>query len=891
LPLSLTPGARFGSYEILALLGMGGMGEVYRATDTTLHRDVALKVLPEVFALDPERVARFTREAQALAALNHPHIASIYGVEAASDVRALVLELVEGPTLADRLIEGALGVQEALVVARQIAEALESAHDQGIIHRDLKPANIKIRDDGTVKVLDFGLAKAFETPGDGGTGSTSLPTLTSPAATRLGTIMGTAAYMSPEQARGRRVDKRSDVWAFGCVLYEMLTGARAFDGEDVSETIARVIEREPDWRRLERTAPTAVVRLVRRCLQKDPRERLRDVGDARLDIHEALTTPESSTGASGPPEGARRLLRLGGAVAAGTVLGAIGMWLVFPSSRTGELADRIPAAGPRISTEINLPVDAPLALDSEAAAVGFDSTLLDVSPDGRTVVYVGVSGGESRLYARDLDNVEVRALAGTDDAIHPFFSPDGRAVGFLTNDKVKSYTFATGTTSTIADAATPVAATWTTEGDIVFAFDEGRRLARISDRGGAAEVVGDAREDFRYGRALPNGKQALVTQLGQGLSADYARIALLDLETQQVKTLGLSGYDARYVPPGRLVFGRSGTAFAVGFDLDSNEVVGTPVPIASSVRMHSLYPYSQLAISASGLLVYVPGGDVAVASVAWVDRQGQVEFLPIEPRVYGMFDLSRDGHRLAAQVADNKDYIFVYDIERRASRNVTVADGAGWPKWSPSGDRLAFTSFAPDKPYRLMVQQMNSDRPPVVVAESPTRMTPSTWSPDGRQLTFYEFPSNRLGVVSFGEDGSAAPPTYLSFTGSAHDISADTRWIVYGGSGINVRRLPPDEQVYKVSDDGTEPRWCPDCPELIYRTGNRWFSVDVGVGADFQWQPPRFLLQTEFNDSPGPSWAPSADGQRILVLKRQEERPRTRLEVVQGWLPDAPAVP
>ena len=881
--MSLTAGDRVGPYEVRGLLGLGGMGEVYRAHDPALARDVALKVLPEAFALNPERLARFQREAQLLAALNHPHIAAIYGVQEIQGTRALVLELVEGPTLADRLVHGALVLDETLAIAQQIAEALEAAHGQGIIHRDLKPSNIKIRPDGTVKVLDFGLAKAFDTPVSVAPGSSQSPTLISPAATRVGLIMGTASYMSPEQARGRTVDKRADVWAFGCVLYEMLTGQRPFPGDDVSETIARVIEREPDWPQLAAVAPQHVVTVIRRCLQKDPQNRLRDIGDARLELREEPRNDAVTlTATRQPPTTA--LIAL--AVAALVGGGVAGVWIAPRLTSSTPRTER--AAAPRISAEMDLPADAPLALDSEAANVGYDSTLIDVSPDGKTLVYVGMSQGSSRLFERQLDSFEIRPLAGTEGAIHPFFSPDGRSLGFLTNDKVKTYSFTTGTASTLGDVGTGVVGTWTTDDQIFVAAEEGRRVVRISARGGAISEAAAPRDGYRYGRATPDGKHVLVTQVRNSIGADFAQVLLLNLANKEPKPLVMNGYDARLTSNGYLVFGRSGRVFAARFDLQQQAIVGDPTPIASGVRMHALYPHLQLATSAAGVMVYVPGGDIAVAGLAWVDRQNRADFLPIDPSVYGMFDLSQDGRRLAIQVADIKDYIVIYDLEHNTSRRLNTLESAGWPKWSPAADMLAYTSFAEGKPYRILVQHIDSDRPPLAVAESPTRLTPSTWVADPSQLSYYDFPGNHLGIVDIAPDGSSAkPPHSVDFRSSTHDVSRDGRWLAYADNGINVRPLPVGERVQKIADAGSEPLWCRKCDELIYRNGNRWFSASVRLGPVFEWKQPRLIIQTQFNDSPGPSWALSPDGQRILVAKRKQDLGHTKLHVVSGWLPEA----
>jgi Tol biopolymer transport system component len=537
-----------------------------------------------------------------------------------------------------------------------------------------------------------------------------------------------------------------------------------------------------------------------------------------------------------------------------------------------------------VSTEINLPDDVPLALGSEAADVGYDSTVLDISPDGRTIVYVGSSNGTVRLYARQLDTFEVRPLAGTEGALHPFFSPDGRSVGFLTNDKVKTYSLTSGTATTVCDASVPVIGTWTVDDQLFYGADEGRRLFRVSARGGTPVLAADLRDGYRYGHVTPDGRHVLATFRTGGIGADFAQIQLVNLATNETRALTNEGYDARLTAAGDLVFGRSGRVFVARYDAE-RQTVGDPMPVASGVRMHAVYPHIQLAVSANGVLVYVPGGDVAVGGIAWVNRQGQADFLPIEPRVYGMLDLSDDGRRLAVHVSDNKDYILIYDIERNSSRRLPTTDSAGWPKWSPHGDAIAYTSFAPGKPYRILVQPVDSDRPASAVTEAASRLTPGTWSPDGR-LTFYEFLPRRLGSVSVPRDGtaSAASTEYMSFPGTVHDISADGRWIAYAEAGITVRQLPAGERVHKVADAGTEPRWCRKCGELLYRQGNRWFSSQVRLGPVFEWQQPRQILRTQFNDSPGPSWALSPDGQRILVVKRKEEPPRTRLHVVHGWL-------
>jgi serine/threonine-protein kinase len=613
--MSLAPGTRLGAYQVLALLGAGGMGEVYRARDTSLNRDVALKILPESFARDPDRLARFKREAQILASLNHPNIAIIHGLEQSDRVRALVLELVEGPTLADRIAHGPIPLDEALPIARQIAEALEAAHEHSIIHRDLKPANIKLRPDGVVKVLDFGLAKALDPAPT--SDLSQAPTITSPAMTRMGVILGTAAYMSPEQAKGREADKRSDIWSFGCVLYEMLTGKRAFAEDDVTETLAAIVRGEPDWTALPVDTPAPISKLLRRSLVKDRRDRLPDIAVARLEINEVLAGPPPTVS---PVHHRSRWVVVGIAAAVGIVLGAIvtGLW-------QQQHAGPSPAAfsAPVTQTAMELPETAPLALGTQIPEVGFDSPALALSPDGRRLAYVGQSSSSGTLlYLRDMTSFKVDAINGTDGAIHAFFSPDGRWLGFLTNDKVKKVSLDGGAPVTLSDAIQPVSATWIGD-DVFFSENQGARLSRVAAAGGRATVVVDgtmATTNRWFSQVLPDGKSAFVTRRTGGISDDYADIGVLSLPDGEWKLLVQSGYDGRYVPSGHLLFGRAGSLFAVRFDVTRRVTLGEPVQVVSGASMESLFGQVHAAVSNNGLIAYVPGGERALGRLAWVDR-------------------------------------------------------------------------------------------------------------------------------------------------------------------------------------------------------------------------------------------------------------------------------
>jgi serine/threonine-protein kinase len=573
--MALSIGSRLGPYEIQSAIGAGGMGEVFRARDTKLQRDVAIKVLPDLFATDPERLARFRREAQLLAALNHPHIAAIYGFEDSGDTHALVLELVEGPTLADRIARGPVPIDEALPIAKQIADALEAAHEQGIVHRDLKPANIKLRPDGTVKVLDFGLAKAMEPAAASNINVTMSPTL-SLQATMGGMILGTAGYMSPEQARGKPVDERADVWAFGAVLFEMLTGSPPFPGEDISHILARVTERDPDWSTLP-TLPPAVGIVLRRCLTKDPRQRMRDIGDVRLVLEGAFDTAPATMPQT-PPAPRRPLWRLVAfvgvpALAVGGVLLGGATWLTVR-----------PAAPQPVRFAIVPPSTQPLTLQ------GFQRDIA-ITPDGRHIVYrVGPAGTQgSQLVVRSLDQLDACVLPGISSIRSPFISPDGHWIGFFEGEaggELKKVSILGGPPIALCHfSGNPLEASWGPDGTVIFAdSDRSTGLLSVNADGGEPTVL--TKPDFSHGELdhvmpfmLPGGRAVLFTILAVGSSSGSAQVAVLDLKSGQKKVLIRGGADARYVDTGHLVYAADGTLRAVRFDLGGLEVTSDPVPV------------------------------------------------------------------------------------------------------------------------------------------------------------------------------------------------------------------------------------------------------------------------------------------------------------------------
>ena len=807
--MSLATGTRLGVYEIVGLLGAGGMGEVYRARDTKLQRDVALKILPELFAADPDRRARFTREAHVLASLNHPNIATIHGVEESDGVTALVLELVEGPTLAEKLKSEVsslksqatpLSIDEALRIASQIADALDAAHEKGVVHRDLKPANIKLTADDRVKVLDFGLAKALadDSPPD----ASMSPTLTA-MASKLGVIVGTAAYMSPEQAKGKPVDKRTDIWAFGCVLYEMLTGQRAFAGDDVTDFIVSVMTKEPDWSLL------------------------------------PVSTPPRTT--------------------------------------------------------IDLPANAQLALGTQTPLEGFDSPAVALSPDGRRLVYVGQNASGTMLFQRDLAGATIAPIAGTEGAIYAFFSPDSRWLGFLTNDKMKKTSVDGGAPVTLCEATAPLSASWMLNDTIYFGEDEGTRVSRVSAAGGRVEVVIPVREGARtvFSQALPDGRAVFMTAWGQGIGADYADVLLISVADGAAKVILHSAYDARYIEPGYVIFGRSGNVFAVRFDPARHEIVGDPVLVATG--MESLFGQVHVSASASGLMAYASGGDRAVGRLAWVDRQGATEYLPAPPALYGVVDLAADGSRVAVHVADVTDYIWVYDFKRAEGRKLPAGEHNGWPVWSPDGATIAFLKWKNSSEKALGLRNVDGGGTAreIVQQRSNGYSAPSSWSPDGRVLALD-------GWLIDGKVG------FLRLAGSKVDVLSDDRgWGAYfspdgqyvavtatkGRSEIVVQSFPEGRTIRQISvDGGIEPLWC-RCGELFYRNGNRWMSSKIRTTPDLQWDPPQLAFQTDFIDTPGRSYAVSPDGKRLLVVKRAEPDVRDRINLVANWTEALKRVP
>lgn len=837
--MAIPTGTIIGGYEVLSLLGAGGMGEVYRARDTKLKREVALKVIPDAFAHDTERMVRFTREAELLAALNHVNIAAIYGIEEARDHRALILELIDGDTLANRIARGPVPAAEAIRIALQIAEALEAAHERNIIHRDLKPANIKINSQGVIKVLDFGLARALEDPLDPGNQSNS-PTM-SLVGTRAGIILGTAGYMAPEQARGKPADRRADIWAFGVVLFEMLSGGQAFAGETVSDTLAKVLEREPDWGRLPSGTPVALRRLVQRCLTKSVRDRLQAIGDARTALQEVLANPVAAAEPTATKSGGwLRLLPW----ALGPLLLAIG-WLAKPTPPPAERA---------ISRfEFALPAGQALVHEFRHPA--------EISPDGTRIAFVGqaVQGSTpptapSRLYVRSLDQWDATAVPGTDGATNPFFSPDGKWLGFATNPRsagteLKKVALTGGAPVPLVKTGFVYGVTWGADGTIVYAERLGG-LKLIREAGGDAtaftELDAHASEvSHRLPHFLPDGTAVLFTVLRyKDITPNWAQAQVWakSLKTGQRKLIVENGVDARYAGNGWLVFARLGALWAVEFDPVTLSTHGSPVPVLDGV-LQSAYTANALnttgaagfSLSNTGALLYAPGSidPPPDSELVWVDRHGTPTPVGARPKVQLSPRLSPDETRILSSEYSVHADVWIYDRARGAETKHTSEGQNAFAIWSPDGSRIAFRSDRTG-PARIYVQGVNSSDA-VPVTDGPLD-TPGSWTADKNELAFVRADlEGRSGIYVVSVDHPDQARRLLTSRSSEAypEFSPNGRWLAYT-STVNDPQRPdvfvvpypgPGQPIMVSTNGGTEPAWSREGSEIFYRSGSQMFAV------------------------------------------------------------------
>jgi Tol biopolymer transport system component len=892
-------------YRITAALGAGGMGEVYRATDTNLGRDVAIKVLPAEVVEDAERLGRFKREAHLLAALNHPNIAAIYGLEEADGKPFLALELVEGEELKARLEKGAIPVEEALEIAEQIAEALEEAHNKGIVHRDLKPANVKLTPDGKVKVLDFGLAKAWS--GEAADGSSSSSALSqSPTMANTGTvaglILGTAAYMSPEQARGKPVDKRADVWSFGVLLWEMLTGRTLFAGDTVTDVIASVVKEEPDLDALPATTPQAVRRLLARCLRKDPRTRLPDIGAARLELQDVIAgtgteveAPAADTAAITRTERRRRTRERWAWAAVAVALAGIAAFLLFQRLTQG------PETRPAAHFVVETPED--------LAFGAFDPPAL--SPDGRALAFVGLSPtGTAQLWIRPLDAPEVRALPGTEGAGRPFWSPDSASIAFAAGGEIRKLLLAGGTVQRVCALPRgndPLGGTWNAEGTIVFsAGGLTANLYSVSAAGGEARLLTPHDESrgetgHWWPQFLPDGHHLIFEVNSLEEEHDGLHVTSLEEPSGRRRVLPDEGR-FQYSESGELLFLRDGMLLAQGFDLARLVTTGEAVPIASGVAAWGFPGWGEFSVSATGRVTWISGNDTEV-QLEWLDRQGDRLGTLGELGNYGQIVLSPDDRRVAVEIADGEGRfdIWVFDVARGvASRLTTDAANERDPVWSPDSQTLVFSSDeSGDQDVVRKELQGNEPAAPLPggIGQTPgERDIAKDWLLEGNTLLYKTIGAETV-IWALSLDGDGPPESLAKGFGiDQPHVSPDGRWLAYitTESGRYEVYVEPfrrrGERVRVSANGGGQPKWRGDGKELFYLSlDGALMAVDVGegaTGADVG-IPTTLVPASDLGATvQGPDYhdyAVSADGQRFLVKRSAQSDGRRRIHVLLDW--------
>jgi len=872
--MALDSGTILGSYRILGPIGAGAMGEVYRARDTRLGRDVAIKVLPEHFAGDDERLKRFEREARSLASLNHPNIAQIHGVDQVGDTRFLVLELVEGESIEDRLTRGPLPMDEALDVARQIALGLEAAHEAGVIHRDSKPANVRLTPDGRVKVLDFGLAK----PARGGSGEPgSSSTNDSVFSTEAGRLLGTPTYMAPEQARDRPIDRRVDIWALGCVLYECLSGRRAFDGETLSDVLAAVLEKEPDWSRLPASTPPRVRELIERCLTKDPRERLRDAGDARLEISRAARGDDAPPGVVAAQP---RSLHAAACFAAGAILAGAAVWLASMP------APARPAPVTRFAlTGIGLPIDA------------FQG--LALSPDGRRLVYrARGEDGRERLHLRSFGSSAVRVLPDTEGGFLPFFSPDGERVGFFALGVLKIVAVSSGISSTIADLPQGFSgAAWLPDDTIVFAGASSRRLGRVAASGGETvyiDIHGTNEGDIVTSPSALPGGSAILCASSNGATFD---VAVIDLASRTSTVIAENGFTPTFSVSGHVVYqqGSSGPLMALPFDPDQRESAGPAFPVVTDVGSRVSYQVRMFALASDGTLAYVPRSALLDSgALVWMDRHGQSTPIAEIGRIIDMPRVSGDGKRIAFRTPAPSCDIWVHDLDRGVTARVTHEGDSHGICWSPDDTRLAFARL--EKPPGWTVFEAAADGSGRLEPLSPPTLQHafvSSYSTDGKYILVGTSPESGSDVALVETmDRSTRPLLHSRFEERAAVFSPDGRRIAYvsdesGREEVYVQPFPALDARVKISTDGgADPVWSRDGKELFFRWDRKMMAVDVDAEPVFSARRPRVLFDCEFSSKGSSglaSYDVSADGERFVMVRERSGSSGAEVNIVLNW--------
>ncbi len=874
--MTIAAGTRLGIYEITGSIGAGGMGEVYRARDTRLDRDVAIKILPELFANDPERRARFEREAKTLASLNHPNIAQIYGVEDSGDTHALVMELVEGEDLSVRIARGPLPVADALHMGTQIADALDAAHERGIIHRDLKPANIKVTEDGTVKVLDFGLAKDMDPGGRSAADAMNSPTLASPA-TQLGVILGTAAYMAPEQARGKAVDKRADIWAFGCVLYEMLAGRRLFDGDTVSDTLASVLTTEPDFSALPPTTPPAIRPLLRRCLQREAKQRLRDIGEARI----TLSGPAAELGAERAGTSPQAV--------SDTRWRRVLPWVVLASLLliaatvvvTRQLQPGVAPAPAAVFSVTLQPQDAVIG-----STMGHRATPgLSVSPDGTRIAFIAHTGTGDAIWIRPLGDIQARQLKGTMGAHGLFWSPDAASVGFFAGGKLRTIEVATEKTDVVCDAPAAFGGSWGPDGTILFSPDERSSIYKVSARGGTPAQVTTldlSRHDqaHRWPQFLPDGRHFVYMPWTDGTTVRPIQLASLDGTPPRTlfdahSSAVVAGDYLLYVVdiPSRLMARR--------IDPESLELQGTPFTAVADDNVDYNWLTGEAGASAGGAILAYTTGKFRFSRLTWLDRTGRLLATLGEPGAHFDPRLSQDGTTVALEKHDwsrGSGDIWTVDLSRGAFSRLTSAPGfESTPIWAPDGRRVAFASDQGPTP-KIYVRNASGTGTEEVMVSPPARSFPTDWSPDGRHVLFMlNGGATRTDIWSYDvQRRTAAPLLASAFDEGGATFSPDGKWVAYVSDEnqrrqVYVRSFPEGEVKTQISTaGGDQPQWRRDGRELFYiAPDNTVMTVGVQAAArriGATAAQALFTANVEQGKTIRNQYAVSADGQRFLIL-------------------------
>ena len=879
--MSLAPGTRLGPYEIEAPLGAGGMGEVYRARDTRLNRVVAIKILPSRLSEDSSARGRFEREAKAISSLNHPHICALYDVGHQDGTDFLVMEFLEGDTLAKRLLKGLLPLAQVFDYGLQIADALDKAHRQGIVHRDLKPGNIMITKSGA-KLLDFGLAKAAPALATGLT-LTAAATSATPV-TQQGTIVGTFQYMSPEQVEGKDVDARSDIFSFGAVLYEMDTGQRAFPGKSQLSVASAILEKDPKpISTLQPLTPPALDRAIRICLAKNPEDRWQTARDLWRELkwiaEGGSQLPLLQADTKGSASGRRTLLVSLGTLLLGAALAGLAAWNL----------KRMP---PGLTTR------AVITLQPGQRLAALDLPALALSPDGTQLAYVAIQGSSQQIYLRAMDNLAARPISGTEGAVNPFFSPDGQWLGFFSGGKLKKISVNGGLAQVLTDAVLPRGASWGSEGFIAFAPSGASVLQQVSGNGGTSQplthmVKGDASQ--RWPEVLPGGKAVLFTNGATVANWLNGQVAAESLGTGEQRILIRGGAQPRYAGTGHLIFAQGATLMAAPFDPPLLAITGGAVPVVEGVRQSSSSGAAQYSFSATGSLVYVPGAvQGEQRKLVWVTRDGAEQPVAAPPHVYRGVRLSPDKRHVATAIDEEETQVWQYDLSRGTLTRLTFGGNVGSnPVWTPDGKRMAFTSNR-DGPINIYLQLADGSGGPERLTTSDHINTPMSWSPDGQTLAFIEINPNTgydIWMLRLS-DRKIQPFLKTSFNESAPRFSPDGHWLAYisddsGRYEVYVQPYPgPGGKSQISTDGGKEPVWNPNGRELFFRRDGKMMAVEIATQSGFVAGKPHVLFEGPYEPSPGSNanYDVSRDGQRFLMLKQiEQEQSATQINVVLNW--------